>query len=179
MKAKKLKKYGQISLDLLLAISEIALDLAVTFDPRKFSKSIPDKKNRVNDYFRILNRSGYVDFKHVEGRTYSVRLTQKGKIKLLENSEDGSTDGKWRLLSFDIPEDKRRQRDQFRRTIKRIGFKQVQKSLWACPFVKANGVKLAIEEYDLSRYIAYMIVEETDIEDYLKKLFSDELKAES
>jgi len=36
------------------------------------------------------------------------------------------------LFSFDVPEDQRRLRNYIRRLLKRIGFKQVHKSVWFC-----------------------------------------------
>ncbi len=42
-------------------------------------------------------------------------------------------DGKWRMVFFDIPEDKRQYRDYLRNTLKLIGFKKVQGSVWIYP----------------------------------------------
>ncbi|PIZ27612.1 hypothetical protein COY45_01535 [Candidatus Berkelbacteria bacterium CG_4_10_14_0_8_um_filter_42_34] len=106
----------------------------------------------------------------------SVVLTNKGKIKLLENSDENTTDGKWRMLSWDIPEDYKVKRQLLCRSIKRIGYKKVQKSLWACPFAKADQVNLIIEELKLQKYIAYLRVDRTDIEKHLYRLFEKELK---
>ena len=179
MKSDNIRKYGEITLELLLAISYVAEDLLVTFDPRKLNYSPRYGSlngSRLFDHLRGLKKTGYIDFSRLGERNYSIKLTNKGKIKLLENSKDNKADGKWRVLSFDIPENMRRKRDLFRRSIKRIGFKQVQKSLWVCPFCKADEVKLAIDEYDLNQFVAYMIVVETDIENYLKGLFRQALQ---
>lgn len=39
-------------------------------------------------------------------------------------------DGKWRIVIFDIPEERRIIRNLFRRNLKKWGFKQLQKSVW-------------------------------------------------
>lgn len=49
---------------------------------------------------------------------------QEGKF------EDKNWDGKWRIVIFDIPEQKRLIRDLFRRNLKKWGFKHLQKSVW-------------------------------------------------
>jgi len=138
---------------------------------------------RLFDYLKNLNNSDYIEIKtktdKKKNKFYSVKLTNKGRLKLLENSNEQKIDGKWRLLSFDIPEELKSQRNSFRCAIKRIGLRQVQKSLWACPFSKADKVALAVEHYKLDQYVAYFIISKTDIESHLKLLFQDVLTKKS
>lgn len=169
-----LKKTSSITLSILeyLATATEGVAMAI-LDPKEARRMIDFddyESKKLFDYLRGLKRSGYIQFEKDESK-YSVAITNKGRIKLLENAS-AEIDSKWRMLSFDIPENRRADRDAFRATIKRIGFKQVQKSLWACPYVKADEVEIAIAEFDLNEYVAYMVVEKTDIEDYLKNLFS-------
>lgn len=124
--------------------------------------------DRFSDRIKYLKKYGYIE---IDKNNNSISITRKGKIKHLENSSNKTMDGKWRLLSFDIPENMSLKRDRFRRSIKRIGYKQVQKSLWACPFIMADEVDLIIDEHKIRNYVAYFIIEKTDIEDHLKKLF--------
>ena len=86
---------------------------------------------------------------------------------MLENDENCNSDGRWRIISFDIPENIRNKRNSFRRIIKRIGFKQIQKSLWICPYNKADQIEFVVDELKINQYVAYFIVEKTDINDYL------------
>lgn len=129
------------------------------------------------DYIRSLKRSGYINI-HRNPRGYSIEITGKGRIKLLEHNSSDATDGNWRMLSFDIPEKYRKTRDRFRATIKRIGFKQVQKSLWACPFIRADDIQYAIDEYRVNEYVVYLVVSKTDAEKFLEKMFAFELDLE-
>lgn len=187
MKKKKRKnKYGQITLELLKIIEQSIEDFTDIFlDQKEIRKKIKSNNFasvRLFDYLKNLNDSDYVEIKtktdKKKNKLFSIKLTNKGKLKLLENSDDKKIDGKWRLLSFDIPEELKSQRDSFRCAIKRIGFRQVQKSLWACPFSKAEKVELAVEYYKLDQYVAYFIVSKTDIESHLKLLFRDILNRE-
>ncbi len=131
-------------------------------DPRRLSNNIYG-----------LERSGYI---RINRKSRSIELTSKGRIKLLEHLDNNEADGKWRMLSFDIPENLATKRDTFRRSIKRIGYKQAQKSLWVSPFVKSDEVYLIIDDLRIRKYIAYIVAEKTDIEQHLKQLFKKELE---
>jgi len=180
------KKTKQVVKNLSLEILEILDDLVDVADAFIFSanstklfyKKLRENKierEKVSRQFNYLKTQGYIEYSK-ESKQVSVRLTLKGKIKLLENSDDEKRDGTWRMLSFDIQEEIRKTRNQFRSAIKRIGFRQVQQSLWACPFVKADQIEKIINYYQVEKYVAYLIVEKTDIKDYLHKIFEDELK---
>lgn len=119
-----------------------------------------------------MERNGYIE---IDRKNRSLELTNKGRIKIIENSPDDTTDGKWRFLSWDIPENLATKRQQFCRQVKRIGYKQVQKSLWASPFVRSDKVYLIVDELKIRKYIACIVSEKTDIEIDLKKLFRKEL----
>jgi len=133
-------------------------------------------KRKFDSNIRSIEKRGYIK---INRKSDSVELTNKGRIKLLENSGDKIIDGKWRMLSWDIPEKYSVKRQRICRSIRRIGFRQVQKSLWACPFVQADEVELIIKELGLEKYVAYLVVEKTDIEEYLRRLFKDVLKTKS
>lgn len=76
-----------------------------------------------------LRRDGYLEIE--SGSAGSIKFTSKGKLKILDQiSNNLPLDGRYCFVSFDIPEDLRVRRDSFRRAIKGIGFKQIQRSLW-------------------------------------------------
>ena len=170
-----IEKTKKITVAILREISKFVdegVELITFNDVRRNLAYLPGDPRRVPNNIRSLERRGYIEINRVSN---SIQLTNKGKIKLIEESADYSVDGKWRMLSFDIPEKLRSKRRQFRRAIKRIGYKQVQKSLWASPFVKADEIDLIIEELGIGKYVAYLLVEKTDIENHLKSLFKSEL----
>lgn len=161
------KDVGIFILEMLI---NIPLGLAHAFlDPKSLHERIEldgFSVDRYGDRIKDLEKRGYIKI-----TSDSIEITKKGKIHHLEKSNNQTTDGKWRILSWDIPESMSLQRNQFRRSIKRIGYRQVQKSLWACPFIKADEVDLIIDEYDVRKYVAYFVVEKTDIQEHLLKLF--------
>lgn len=176
------RKIKTVSL-LLLEILEDLADFGDAFlfsarSTKLFHQKLRENRiarDRASDQLEYLERVGYIE-RAKNNKSFSVKLTIKGKIKLLENSDERKIDGKWRMISFDIPEELRNNRNRFRSAIKRIGFRQVQQSLWACPFVKADKIEKIIKYYKVNNYVAYLIIEKTDIEKHLKKIFKDELK---
>ena len=171
-------KSGEITLDILECIASIPEALLGSFLNRNdlyHRYGRPDfLASRFFDHLRSMAHTGYVEIKR-DNSSCSVCLTKKGKIKLLEESHNNLTDGNWRFLSFDIPESQRKIRNQFRRSIRRIGFKQIQKSLWACPFIKADEIDLLIGELNIRKYVGYFSVYKTDLEPHLRILFKQEL----
>ncbi|MEI8061122.1 MAG: hypothetical protein WCG99_02410 [Candidatus Berkelbacteria bacterium] len=165
-----LKKVGSVTLFALREISNF-LDKIVgpmTLSGMKRNQNFGWAPKRISDNLLSLDRRGYII---INPTADSIELTNKGRIKLIENSLDSKIDGKWRMLSWDIPEDSRVKRQQFCRSIRRVGYRQVQKSLWACPYSHADQVDLIISELRLGKYVAFLRVDKTDIESHLKRLF--------
>lgn len=120
-----------------------------------------------------LKRHKYLDLADGD----SVKLTNKAKIKLIDKyTAKNKSDGKKRLISFDIPEIKRYQRDNFRRAIKKMGFVQIQKSLWACDQNLGELVEIAIKEYKVGNYVAYFVVDNSNIDKHINRIISKRRK---
>lgn len=72
------------------------------------------------------------------GFIQKVKIGNEVVLKLLKsidyiidgNESEANWDGKWRIVSFDIPEEKRIVRNLLRRNLKKWGFKHLQKSVW-------------------------------------------------
>lgn len=130
----------------------------------------PIPKERIWRINYELKKRGYLDFDDVGD---SVKLTDKAKIRLIDKYvSDSESDGKRRLVSFDIPEIKKRQRNGFRRCIKTMGFRQIQKSLWVCDKNIGELVECAAKEHEVEKYVAYFVVEASNIDNHIKNLLS-------
>jgi len=122
-------------------------------------------ENRLSSTIYQLKRSGYIS---CDGD--SVKLTNKAKMKIVDQiAAKCSNSKKYHLVSFDIPEAKRLLRDQFRSAIKRMGFIQIQKSLWVSTRELGDLVDVAAEEYDVSDYVAYFVSESSNIDKHIAK----------
>lgn len=127
-------------------------------------------KNQVGSTLFELKRSNYIQ----GDKNDSVVLTNKAKIKIIDKIvEERRGDGKTRLISFDIPEQKRSQRDGFRMVIKRMGFRQIQKSLWASKYNLGDLVESAMVKYGVSDYVAYFVADKSNIDAHIAKVLED------
>ncbi|HOX41224.1 MAG TPA: hypothetical protein PK263_03450 [bacterium] len=121
-----------------------------------------------------LKQRGLIEIRH-GSHGESFAFTKKATIKMLAKiSERISAGERFHLLSFDIPEKFRYQRDQFRNCIKRLGFKQIQKSLWVINRDVPEFVQLLLDEYKLNEYVVSVFAANTDIDDHIKGLFIQE-----
>ncbi|MFH1038606.1 MAG: CRISPR-associated endonuclease Cas2 [PVC group bacterium] len=87
-----------------------------------------------------------------------LRLTAKGKSYILKHRNavlrsPPTWDNKWRLVIFDIPEEKGKLRRLFRSYLITLGFGKVQRSAWISPHDFSNVVQRYADKLKLSSYI--------------------------
>ena len=104
-----------------------------------------------------------------------VRLTDKGKeeLKRLEASEykieiPKKWDGKWRVIIFDIKEERKTLRDKVRRTLLALGFKRLQDSVWVFPYDCEDLMTLLKTDFKIGKDLLYLIVEKIENDKFLK-----------
>ena len=112
------------------------------------------------------------------GKT-KVVLTNKGQKRVkefcfeeLKIKKPIRWDRKWRVLVYDIPMKPaiyNRARQALRIKIKEIGFKQIQKSVWVCPYECEDEILFLSESYRVTRFIEILTVD--------KMLHSEKLKS--
>jgi len=181
-KYRKNQKLGKLEREILTKIE--ATGILLPFDlytggygtkdnPRRLRKKHFEFKQRLENMVRkgllksILknNRRGY-------------DLTQKGedlaeKISIgeLKIEKPGRWDGKWHMVSFDIPEKRRDARDELRSVLVSLGFANIQKSLWAYPYECREAIELIRRKYHLSREVRYFVVDEIEFDQDLRESF--------
>lgn len=124
-------------------------------------------------------RKIYTQIYQLEKRGYLERYTHKDMEFLRPSAKGLATistfrkekDGKWKMIIFDIPEEKRKIRDYLRSKIKQLGFKKWQNSIWVTPYKLPEDVvrelKLLSERY----FVRLITVESINNEHDLKKMF--------
>lgn len=138
-------------------------------------KRIDEKKLR--DEIRKLYQSKLISKKENSDGSCTLSLTEKGKLKALTyhfekmKIEKKDWDGKWRLVSFDIPEKMRLARDAIRNKLKDLGFREFQKSVFVFPYDCENEIEFVVEFFNLRRYVRFGVLERLDNELDLKKIF--------
>src|SRR4030042_6485851 len=166
---------------LLLLLTGLALSF--TRSPGRYYKIIHDAKKewaKINS--RSLKRainslysSRLIEKKESKDGTITIILTAEGKTKALiykleemEIKKPAKWDNKWRVVLFDIPENRRESRDILRFRLKRLGFYEFQKSVFVHPYDCKNEIDYLIEMYDIRRYVRFILANYLDNELHLK-----------
>jgi DNA-binding transcriptional regulator PaaX len=171
---------------LLSLLHGIAFGCAVTPSQqnrvlRDFAKIWGASSKQVSNEIRNLDRTELIKkIYKTKDRNYQIELTEKGKLKAVECNlirrlkiKDKKWDGKWRMLIFDVPERLRNGRNALRWKIKRLGFYELQKSVFVIPYECKKEIDLVVSFFDLKSYVHYGVLEikGEEINQKLKKQF--------
>lgn len=134
-------------------------------------------KKRQKDLIK-RSRQRLVDNGFLEYKNGYLRLTQKGEI-LARRVGGGNFklrklkkwDKKWRVLIFDIKEEKRNLREKIRRTLVSLGFLKLQDSVWIYPYPCEDVVNLLKTDFKTGRELLYMIVEQLEYDKPVREYF--------
>jgi len=138
-----------------------------------FDKEYEWTETKLGKWVESLKREGYIEFKEISGKR-SIEFTDKGRIKIVELiASKIPCDGLNRFVSFDIPNDLRNQRDGFRKAIKKMGFRQLQQSLWVINKDVGDLVQIAEYEFGVEKYSAYIVSNHSDVDGVIKKILSN------
>jgi DNA-binding transcriptional regulator PaaX len=102
-----------------------------------------------------------------------ARLCGAGKI-LCNNLKIGNIkwDGKWRIVFFDLKNEKNRERDAIRHMLQRCGFIFLQKSVWIYPYDCSSEIGFLRSFFGLSEKEFRLVVSDNIGEaNQLKKYF--------
>jgi CRISPR-associated endonuclease Cas2 len=81
-------------------------------------------------------------------------------------------DKAWRIISFDIAEDKKASRDAVREHFLKLGFFELQDSVFVYPFDCFKEVEYISELYDVRKDIRRIVANFIDNEPELRKFFN-------
>lgn len=109
----------------------------------------------------------------------AVRLTAHGEralvlaqLKAPSVHTKRKWDGKWRMLIFDIPERRRRQREHIRNQLHSIGFARLQDSVWTFPYPCEEYVTLLKADMKIGKDLLYLIVDSIEGDASLRMHFN-------
>jgi len=171
----KIKNFTHDVIDIFLSIPESFIG---AFDRKEFYRvlqGMPTEKiltcSNICKVFNNLKQQGYIDVQKLSEGNESIVFTNKAKLAIVDRIVSRIMDGnEYCLVSFDIPEKLKNNRNRFRRAIKRMGFRQIQKSLWVSNKRLGDLVDLAAAEYQVSDYVVYFISSSTNIDDHINFL---------
>ena len=125
-----------------------------------------------------LAKKGYVRIVLTGGKKY-VEITSLGQRALdvsvqkniLQNKQKRKWDKRWRMVLFDIPERRKKDRDYLRRTMIEAGFLCFQDSVWVFPYDCEELITLLKIERRYGNAVRYAIVEKLENDSAVKRYF--------
>lgn len=170
---------------LLLLLAGVALSLTKRPDQhfRIIDKTKKEWKKinqrNLHDNIQRLYKNNFIEYSKKSDGTISLYISQKGeggvlinKIKELKINKPKTWDGFWRIVTFDIPEDKKRARDALAQKLKELGFFTLQKSVFVFPYECRKEIDFIINLFGIEQFIKYILAKEINNDINLKKEFS-------
>jgi len=110
------------------------------------------------------------------GKFYELTLSGKKQLRRWEFAhfridKPKKWDSKWRVIIFDIPDRKRKARDQIRYLFKSAGFYLLQESVWVYPYDCEDIIALLKTDFGVGKELLYLIVEELENDRHLRGEF--------
>ena len=121
-------------------------------------------KQAVNRNIESLIKSGLIEKRINEKGTPELVLTRRGKWEAVLRSgvyekSAKKWDHKWRVVIFDVPNEKSKLRAELTRGMRMYGFFLLQKSVWIYPYPCDEFVKTLQVHLELNDHVVYMIAE--------------------
>lgn len=108
-----------------------------------------------------------------------VRITKNGftkalkyKLEEIRIKRQKKWDKKWRIVIFDIPERKKRIREELRARLRQMEFHRLQESVYVHAFPSFNEVEFLRQVFGVDISVTYIIAQKIEGQDNLKKIFN-------
>lgn len=124
----------------------------------KLLKEFGHKDQAVRAAISRMSKQGWVDSRKEGTKSYYF-LTNIGVARIEEAAnrifklQPEKWDGKWRMLIYTIPEEKRHLRDELRKELIWSGFGTISNSVWISPNNLLKQVNSLIDKYNIHDYI--------------------------
>lgn len=141
--------------------------------PMKKAFDALDKRAQERELARVVQ---YMKHKKLLAENYQngLEITTLGRLRLKRMNYEKLTiptpevwDGQWRLVMFDIPENKRHTRRIFTTKLRLLGYKYLQQSVWVHPFESKQEIIAVCEKLQISQYVTYIVTAHIDHESVL------------
>lgn len=146
-----------------------------------FGKSKRYSRTQYRNALYNLKKRNLIEVIREKDGKIAVKLTNKGEARIREFSFEDIRikkplhwDKKWRILIFDIPTEPKiynQAREALRAKIKELGFYQMQKSVWVCPYECEDEILLIAEMYQVLKHIEIITAERILHENMVKRHF--------
>ena len=149
---------------LILLLGGVALGLTTSPKAQKrVFRALAWEWRKINKRSLYRNVSSLEEHQFIRyrrrGEWWNIELTEKGKIAAqkvglndLRIKKLKKWDQKWRVILFDIPEEKRVGRDALRRKIKELGFTELQKSVFIYPYPCRKEIDIVLKFFKIKKF---------------------------
>lgn len=144
------------------------------FAEEKIGKTKPQQRYYAGRVINDLVREEVIIFNNSEGFVLTSKgkaLLAKYKLKEYKIPKPEKWDGKYRVIIFDIAEQKRRLRGELRRRLAMLGFIRLQNSVWVHPYECQEFVSLIKACLGVVSDVVYMEVSWIENDRWLRKEF--------
>ncbi|MDO8564859.1 MAG: hypothetical protein Q7R88_02595 [bacterium] len=133
----------------------------------------------VSNSFYDLKRRGFIEIERQKG-VMRISFTDKGKqckklVELLQQFKQKSGDkwkGEWYIVMFDVKNEHRTIRDALRLFLRKMGFVQMQKSVWIYPHDCREELDFLRNFFDLKeRNLRLLTTDKIGDDRYFRKMF--------
>lgn len=108
--------------------------------------------------FLKLTKEGKIILEKIEAKNYKINIPKKW-------------DKKWRVIIFDIKEERKGLRNKVRNTLMNIGFMCLQKSVWIYPYDCEDLINLVKADFKIGKDVLYMIVDRVENDKSVREYF--------
>ncbi|MCC6404781.1 MAG: hypothetical protein IT405_00065 [Candidatus Yanofskybacteria bacterium] len=122
---------------------------------------------RIGDKYELTPAGEYASLKAYVRK----ELVSSERAKNADAKKNVSWDGRWRIVFFDIPEQKRAVRDHLRLLLRRLGFEEFQRSIWVTPWKLPPFLVKFIADPQLRRYAKVVTTLDVDYDEDLRRRF--------
>ena len=165
------RKHIKALSDIFMGMTEIGEDvideLIKQYSERKYLRQ--SMKRLIDKGFLKQKEKKWIVTK--EGRRFFLKKFPEEDGKTIKNSTRRRWDGKWRLVSFDVPGGYSAKRDQIRSFLKEFDFLPLQKSVWVSPNSSDDEFWKLLVKNNLDRYCKIMIVDILEGDEELRRRF--------
>lgn len=147
---------------------------------RMFDKNIGKTRGLSNSIRNAATRLAYAGLVRFEetGKGKFLRLTPEGEKRLkiaearnFQLKKPKRWDKKWRIIIFDIKEERKTLRNKIRHTLRQIGFTRLQDSVWVYPYDCEDLITLLKIDFKIGKDVLYIIADKIENDKQLKKQY--------
>ena len=176
---------GPVAKKIILLLSTGAC-LSLTKRPNQYFRLLKlarkewDKINNesLHEAIRNLYLFKIIDYRENSDGAVNIILTVNGRKKSLEYNLDKMEikkplkwDGLWRMVIFDIPENKKPARNALSFKLRKLGFYPLQKSVYIHPFDCKEEIDFINGIFEVGEYVRFIIAKDIDVALKLQKYF--------